>query len=118
MSFAIAGGAYLRAKNGAMLLASKHFCRSAGVVASREGGPRSPDEQTQTSSLPKELRTSSISPRVSSSLATLKGYSITFVFGNSFAMVSMSSLYLVPKPVSLSHACRRQIKFDLGLLNR
>lgn len=43
------------------------------MVASSEGGPRRPEEQTQTSSLPQELRTSSIRARVSSSAATLKG---------------------------------------------
>lgn len=56
-----------------MLFASKHFWRSVGVVASIEEGPRRPEEQTQTSRRPQELRTSSIRPRVSSSLATLKG---------------------------------------------
>ena len=48
----MAGGAYLSAKNGAKLLASKHFCRSAGVVMSIEGGPSRPDEQIHTSRRP------------------------------------------------------------------
>jgi len=87
--FAIAGGAYFSAKNGAIEFASKHFCRSAGVVASSEGGPSKPEEQTQTSSLPQEFRTSSIRPRVSSSAATLKGYPINFVLGCSFVMDSI-----------------------------
>jgi hypothetical protein len=47
----MAGGPYFSAKKGDMLLASKHFCRSAGVVASMDGGPRRPEEQTQTSRL-------------------------------------------------------------------
>jgi hypothetical protein len=71
--FAIAGGAYFSAKNGAIELTSKHFCKSAGVVASRLGGPNNPLLHTQTSNLPQEFRTSSIRERVSSSLATLKG---------------------------------------------
>jgi hypothetical protein len=87
--FAIAGGAYFSAKNGAMLFASKHFCRSAGVVASSDGGPKRPDEQTQASRRPQVFSTSSISPRVSSSAATLKGYPIILVFGESFATSSM-----------------------------
>jgi hypothetical protein len=85
----MAGGAYLRAKKGAMLFTSKHFCKSAGVVASRLEGPRRPEEQTQTSRRPQELRTSSIRPRVSSSLATLKGQPIIFVLGCSLATLSM-----------------------------
>jgi hypothetical protein len=56
-----------------MLFASKHFCRSVGVVASSEGGPKRPEEQIQTSNRPQELRMSSIRLRVSSSFATLKG---------------------------------------------
>ena len=71
--FPIAGGAYFSAKNGAIEFASKHLCRSAGVVASREGGPKSPDEQTQMSKLPHEFSTSSMRANVSSSLETLKG---------------------------------------------
>ena len=47
----MAGGPYFNAKNGDMLLASKHFCRSAGVVASMDGGPSRPEEHTQTSRL-------------------------------------------------------------------
>jgi hypothetical protein len=65
--FAIAGGAYFNAKKGAIEFASKHFCRSAGVVASMDGGPRRPDEQTQTSRRPQALRASSMSVRVSCS---------------------------------------------------
>jgi hypothetical protein len=73
VSLAIAGGAYFSAKKGAMLFASKHLCRSPGVVASRLEGPSKPEEQTQTSSLPQTFKTSSMRPSVSSSLATLKG---------------------------------------------
>ena len=64
----MAGGAYFKAKKGAMLLASKQRCRSAGVVVEMEGGPRRPDEQTQTSRRPQALRASSIRVRVSCSL--------------------------------------------------
>lgn len=46
-----AAGAYLRARKGAIEFASKHFWRSAGDVSAIEGGPRRPDEVTQTSSL-------------------------------------------------------------------
>ena len=42
----MAGGAYLRAKKGAILLASKSLYRSAGVVAEMEDGPRRPEEVT------------------------------------------------------------------------
>ena len=63
----MAGGAYLRAKKGAMELASKHCWRSAGVVASMLGGPSSPEEQTQTSSLPHAFSASSMRVRVSCS---------------------------------------------------
>ncbi len=87
--FAIAGGPYFSAKKGAIEFASKHFWRSLGVVASRLEGPRSPDEQTQTSSLPQEFKMSSIKPSVSSSLATLNGYPMIFVFGLSFATESI-----------------------------
>lgn len=38
---------------------------------------------------PQEFRTSSIRPRVSSSLAILKGYPITFVLGWSLEIVSI-----------------------------
>ena len=64
-----------------MLFASKHSCRSLGVVALREGGPRRPEEQTQTSRRPNELRISSIRVRVSGSEATVWGLGIIFVFG-------------------------------------
>lgn len=77
----MAGGAYLSAKKGAMLLASKHFCRSAGVVASIEDGPSRPAEETHTSRRPKEFRTSSMSCNVSCSLEILRGYPMTFVLG-------------------------------------
>lgn len=63
----MAGGAYLSAKKGARLFVSKHFCRSAGVVASMDGGPKRPEEQTQTSRRPQVLRTSSMRVRVSCS---------------------------------------------------
>jgi len=63
----MAGGAYLSAKNGARLFASKHFCKSAGVVASIDGGPRRPEEVTQTSKRPQALSTSSIRVRVACS---------------------------------------------------
>lgn len=62
------------------------------MVASREGGPRSPDEHTQTSSLPQEFSTSSMRPSVSSSLATLNGYPIIFVLGLSAATASMRAV--------------------------
>ena len=64
-----------------MLFASKHFCRSAGVVVVMEGGPSNPEEQTQTSRRPKELRTSSIRESVSCSLAMLSGNPMTLVLG-------------------------------------
>lgn len=73
VSFAMAGGAYLSAKNGAIECASKHLWRSSGVVSWIEGGPRRPEEQTQMSRRPKAFRTSSMSTTVSSSLAMLKG---------------------------------------------
>lgn len=63
----MACGAYFKAKKGAMEFASKHFCRSEGVVASMVGGPRRPEEQTQTSRRPQVLRASSIRVRVSDS---------------------------------------------------
>jgi len=100
----MAGGAYFSAKNGAIEFASKHFCKSAGVVASRDGGPRIPEEQTHTSSRPQEFRTSSIRPSVSSSLATLNGYPMIFVFGESFATSSIKTSY--PELVPLSHAIK------------
>ena len=98
--FAIAGGAYFNAKNGAMEFASKHFCRSFGVVASRDEGPRSPEEHTHMSNLPQELRTSSMRERVSSSFETLNGYPITFVFGLSLATASMREVYDSEEPLS------------------
>lgn len=73
MVFSIACGAYLRAKNGARLLASKHLWRSCGVVASIEAGPSKPLEQTQTSILPYALSASSIRTRVSCSLEIVYG---------------------------------------------
>src|SRR3569833_1769343 len=73
VSLAMAGGAYLRAKKGASECCSKHLCRSLGVVSAMEGGPSSPDEQTQTSSLPNALSTSSMRTSVSSSSVTLNG---------------------------------------------
>ena len=85
----MAGGAYFSAKKGAIEFASKHFCRSEGVVASSEGGPKSPEEQTQISSLPHEFSTSSMRPNVSSSLATLKGYPMILVLGESLATSSI-----------------------------
>jgi hypothetical protein len=91
----MAGGAYFNAKKGAIELASKHFCRSAGVVASSEGGPRRPEEHTQTSNLPQEFKTSSMRPRTSSSFATLNGYPIIFVLGESFATSSIRVAYPV-----------------------
>jgi hypothetical protein len=72
-----------------MLFASKHFCRSDGVVASMDGGPRRPDEHTQTSRRPKELRISSIKVRVSASEATVRGYGIIFVFADDLEIVSI-----------------------------
>jgi hypothetical protein len=72
-----------------MLFASKHFCRSAGVVASREGGPRRPELQTQTSNRPKEFRISSMRVRVSGSDATVSGYGIIFVLGEDLEIVSI-----------------------------
>lgn len=69
----IAGGAYFIAQNGAMLFASKHLYKSAGVVASILGGPSKPAEQTHTSRRPKALRVSSIKARVSCSEAMSRG---------------------------------------------
>ena len=69
----MAGGAYFKAKKGAMLFASKHFLRSAGVVTSIDRGPSKPEEQTHTSRRPQALSTSSIKVSVSSSLAMLRG---------------------------------------------
>lgn len=77
----MAAGAYFNAKKGARLLASKHFWRSEGVVISIEGGPRSPELLTQTSSLPQELRTSSIRVKVACSSAAIRGYGIILVLG-------------------------------------
>lgn len=79
--FAMAGGAYLRAKNGAMALASKHLRKSLGAVVSKVGGPSSPHEDTHTSSLPHVFSTSSMSVSVSSSAAGFNGYGTIFVFG-------------------------------------
>ena len=87
----MAGGAYLSAKKGAMLLASKHFCRSAGVVASIEGGPSRPADETHTSRRPKEFSTSSMSCNVSCSLEMFRGYPITFVLGNSLLTFAANS---------------------------
>lgn len=56
-----------------MELASKRDCRSEGVVCEREGGPRSPEEQIQTSRRPKEERISSIRESVEGSLAVGSG---------------------------------------------
>jgi hypothetical protein len=72
-----------------MLFASKHFCRSDGVVASREGGPRRPELQTQTSRRPNELRISSIKVSVSGSEATVRRYGIIFVFGEDSEILSI-----------------------------
>lgn len=80
-SFPIAAGAYFKAKKGARLLASKHFWRSEGVVISIEGGPRSPELLTQTSSLPHEFRTSSMRVKVACSSAAIKGYGMILVLG-------------------------------------
>jgi hypothetical protein len=90
-----------------MEFASKHFCKSAGVVASSEGGPSSPDEQTHMSNRPHELRTSSIRTSVSSSLATLKGYPMIFVLGEVFTTWASSASY--PESLALSHAVLNQI---------
>jgi len=49
--FVIAGGAYFKAKKGAMELASKHLYRSLGLVSEIEGGPSKPELVTQTSRL-------------------------------------------------------------------
>ena len=85
----MAGGAYFSAKNGAMLFASKHFCRSEGVVASTDGGPRRPELHTQTSRRPKEFRISSIRVRVSASEATVRGYGMILVLGEDLEVVSI-----------------------------
>ena len=65
--FDIAGGAYFSAKNGAREFASKHFWRSAGVVLSIDGGPRRPEEHTQTSRRPNAFKASSMRVNVSCS---------------------------------------------------
>ena len=69
----MAGGAYLSAKKGAYVFASKHFCKSAGVVLVMDGGPRSPELQIQTSRRPQVFRMSSMRVRVESSAEGEKG---------------------------------------------
>lgn len=76
----MAGGAYLSAKNGARLFASKHFCRSDGVVMSIDGGPSSPELHTQTSNRPQLLRTSSTRLSVDCSSDDISGYEMILVF--------------------------------------
>ena len=46
-----------------------------------EGGPRSPELLTQTSSLPHAFRISSMRVRVACSSAAIKGYGIILVLG-------------------------------------
>ena len=46
-----------------------------------EGGPRSPELLTQTSSLPHEFRMSSMRVNVACSSAAIKGYGIILVLG-------------------------------------
>lgn len=43
---AMAGGAYFKAKKGAILFASNSLYRSAGVVSDIEGGPSRPEDVT------------------------------------------------------------------------
>jgi hypothetical protein len=71
--FPMAAGAYFNAKKGAMVFASRHFCKSAGVVWDRVEGPTREDEQTKMSRRPKVLRTSSMSVRVEDSSVLLYG---------------------------------------------
>ena len=98
-SFPMAAGAYFNAKKGARLFASKQFWRSEGVVMSIEGGPSRPELQTQTSSLPQELRMSSIRVRVACSSAEIKGYGIILHLGwvslREEAMSEQSSLVVL-----------------------
>ena len=98
-SFPMAAGAYFNAKKGARLFASKHFCRSEGVVMSIDGGPSSPELLTQTSSLPHEFRMSSIRVRVACSSAAIKGYGIILLLGwvplREEAISDMSSLLVL-----------------------
>lgn len=77
----MAGGAYFNAKKGSNEFASKHFCRSEGVVSSIVGGPSSPEEHTHTSSRPQEFNTSSISASVDCSSDVCRGYGMTLLFG-------------------------------------